>query len=133
MAIRTYKKRKAIRPDFFIELPNGYCNILEFKLPNIDYPIITGVENREKFSSQLYSNLAQTRVYTEYFHDINNRDWLKLKKGINVHFPKRILVVGRRWNFEKEKWKEVLSEFKDTELVTYDDLIDCVSAHLYIE
>jgi hypothetical protein len=43
---------------FFVELPNGYSNIIEFKLPVIQGSIIKGTENRERFSAELSSFIA---------------------------------------------------------------------------
>jgi hypothetical protein len=124
--------KNSIRPDFFVTLPNGYNNIVEFKLPTLDIKPVVGTSNRERFSSEINSYIAQTRVYMNYFNDPRNRSWLFDNKTIKVMNPKRILVVGRRWQFESTEWKEIVADFKDVELVTYDDIIDGVSAQLYL-
>jgi hypothetical protein len=129
----TDRNRKVIKPDFFIENSNGYSDILEFKLPNIKNSTITGIENREAFSAEINSYIAQTRVYSEYFDDPANRQYVKEKYGINVLKPKRILVVGRRYDFNSDDWKIIQNDFSAVEIWTYDDLVATVSAHLYMD
>jgi hypothetical protein len=122
----------AIIPDFFIEKPNGYCDIVEFKLPTIKSTAIVGNSNRERFSSELSSYVAQTRVYKSYFNDPNNRKWFKEKYGLIVNNPRRYLVIGRRSDFDTDTWVDVKSEYPDLEIVTYDDLVDGVITQYYI-
>ncbi|MDN4029815.1 Shedu anti-phage system protein SduA domain-containing protein [Chryseobacterium gambrini] len=124
-------ERKPIKPDFFIEQPNGYANIVEFKLPEFKSRSLIGKPNRETFSAELNSYISQTRVYKNYFNDPNNRKWFKEKYKFNVHNPKRILVIGRRWDFNNDEWREIVSDFRDVEIVTYDDLVDGLFAQFY--
>ncbi|MDR3022572.1 Shedu anti-phage system protein SduA domain-containing protein [Chryseobacterium sp.] len=124
--------KKNIIPDFFIEKPNGYSDIIEFKLPHLKSQSIVGRENRETFSAEIHSYISQTRVYNNYFHDPNNREWVLNTHGIRVHNPKRILVIGRRWHFSNEEWREIQADFQNLEIMTYDDLIDGVTAQFYM-
>lgn len=124
-------KNKAIRPDFFITNPNGYSDIVEFKMPDLKGSTVVGTENRETFSAEINSYISQTRVYAKYFDDPRNREHVFNKYGIKVLYPKRCLVVGRRWMFDNENWKEIESEFRDFAIKTYDDLIDGVVSQLY--
>lgn len=121
-----------LRPDFLIARPNGYADILEFKLPKLKYNSIVGKNNRESFSAEINSYIAQTRVYKEYFEDPNNREWVKTKYDLNVRYPKRFLIVGRRWDFSSEEWREIISEFKDIEIISFDELIDGVVSQFYM-
>ena len=59
--------RKAIRPDFFVVGPDGFADIVEFKLPALAGKVVVGAPNRETFSAEISSYVAQTRVYREYF------------------------------------------------------------------
>jgi len=120
-----------IRPDFFIVQPNGYADIVEFKLPHISKSFIVGRNNRESFSSWLNSYIAQTRVYISYFDDPNNRKWFEENYGFKVHKPKRWLIVGRRHDFEYDIWKEIISDYRDLEIITFDDLVDGVVVQFY--
>ncbi|MBU7570683.1 MAG: DUF4263 domain-containing protein [Flavobacterium sp.] len=126
------EERDGIQPDFFIVRPNGYADILEFKLPYLKGQIIVGKSNRETFSAELNSYISQTRVYKEYFEDPNNRNWVEQKYNIKVRYPRRILVVGRRWDFSSDEWKEIIDDYKDIEIMTFDDLIDGVVSQFYM-
>lgn len=120
-----------IKPDFFILKSNGFADIVEFKLPTLKSKSITGKENREAFSAELNSYIAQTRVYKEYFEDPNNRKWFESEYGFKVLKPRRILIMGRRWDFANDDWKEIISDYSDVEIVNYDELIDGVTAQFY--
>lgn len=126
------ERRAPIIPDFFIERPDGYSDIVEFKLPDLKGNSIVGKSNRETFSAEINSYISQTRNYRTYFEDPNNRKWVEDNHTIKVHNPKRILVVGRRWNFSVDEWKEIVSDYRDLEIITYDDLIDGVVAQFYM-
>ncbi|MFW5990319.1 MAG: Shedu anti-phage system protein SduA domain-containing protein [Campylobacterales bacterium] len=119
------------RPDFFIVQPNGYADIVEFKLPNIAKNTIVGKKNRETFAAWLNSYIAQTRVYSTYFDDPNNRKWFEDKYGFKVNKPKRYLVVGRCYDFASEIWREIIADYKDIEIITFDDLVDGVTIQFY--
>lgn len=123
--------RPPIRPDFFVTGSDGFADILEFKLPDMKTEtVIVGKTNRETFSAELHSYIAQTRVYREYFEDPRNRQFVKDNHGIQVHYPKRFLVVGRRWMFAPIEWRAVINEYKDITIRTYDDIVDTVMGHL---
>ncbi|QDX98973.1 DUF4263 domain-containing protein [Pectobacterium carotovorum subsp. carotovorum] len=123
--------RENIRPDFFVVQPNGYADIVEFKLPNIKSKIIVGSTNRETFCAWLNSYISQTRVYSTYFDDPNNRQWFEEKYGFKVHKPRRWLVVGRRHDFDSDVWREIVGDYKNLEILTFDDLIDGVVVQFY--
>lgn len=125
------EERKALRPDFFVIQPNGFADIVEFKLPHISKSFIVGAENRATFSAWLNSYVSQTRVYASYFDDPNNRRWFEDKYGFKVYKPKRYLVVGRRHDFDGDSWREIQADFRDLEIITFDDLIDGVKAQFY--
>lgn len=124
--------RNAIKPDFFIVQPNGYANIVEFKLPYLKSNSVTGKENRETFSAEINSYISQSRVYKTYFDDPNNRKWIEDNYGFKVFNPRRILVIGRRWDFNNNEWREIIADYKDIEIMTYEDLVDGVVAQFYL-
>ncbi len=126
------EEKDAIIPDFFVEKPNGYADIVEFKLPYLKGNSIVGTNNRERASAELSAYIAQTRVYKNYFEDPNNREWVKNTYGIKVYNPKRYIVVGRRYEFDIDEWQEIQSEYTDVEIITYDDLIDGVISQFYL-
>lgn len=126
------EKKKDIKPDFFILQANGYANILEFKLPNLKSNAIVGKSNREIFSAEIHSYISQTRVYETFFDDPNNRQWFENEYGFKVYKPKRILVAGRRIDFERDEFREIQADFRNIELFNFDDLIDGVVAQFYL-
>lgn len=123
--------RAPIRPDFFVVHPNGYADIVEFKLPDISKSAVVGSINRETFGAWLNSYISQTRVYSTYFDDPNNRKWFEERYGFKVHKPRRWLVVGRRHDFDSDVWREIVSDYRDLEILTFDDLIDGVAVQFY--
>ena len=125
------EERENIKPDFFVLRANGYADIIEFKLPNMKSNSITGRNNREHFSSELNTYIAQTRVYATYFDDLNNRKWFEKKYGFKVYKPKRYLVIGRRNDFEMDEWIEIRADYNNLEIITYDDLVDTVISQFY--
>lgn len=124
--------RKGIKPDFFVVLPNGFTDIVEFKLPTLKGNSIVGKENRETFSAELNSYIAQTRVYKEYFEDPRNREYVKICYGLNVKYPRCTIVIGRRTTFDNEEWKAIQNDYRDLDIVTYDDLVDLILSFLYL-
>lgn len=130
MAVYFSKTFIAI-PDFFVVRANGYADIVEFKLPKVKRNTVVERNNREQFSAEINSYIAQTRVYRSYFEDPNNRRWFEKKYGFKVYKPKRYLVVGRRNDFECDEWIEIKSDYTDVEIVTYDDLVDTVVSQFY--
>jgi len=123
--------KKAIKPDFFSEQSNGFADIIEFKLPAFGGTVTTGTENRETFTAKINSYVSQTRVYEEYFEDPRNREHVKTVHGITVRYPRRYLVVGRRWMFSTEDWKKIQNDFRNLNIITYDDLANGVRSQLY--
>lgn len=126
------EEKKALKPDFFVVHPNGYADIVEFKLPDLKSSTVTGRANRETFSAEINSYISQTRVYSTYFDDPNNRMWFEANYGFQVHHPKRILVLGRRSDFSNEEWREIIADYRDIEIITYDDLVSGITAQFYM-
>ena len=69
----TDPSRAPIIPDFLAVRANGYADIVEFKLPALKGATVVGASNREAFSAEIYSYIAQTRVYREYFQEKPHR------------------------------------------------------------
>ncbi|MDC4808472.1 DUF4263 domain-containing protein, partial [Acinetobacter baumannii] len=106
-------------------------DIVEFKLPTLKGNTVVGKDNRESFCATLQSYISQTRVYSSYFDDPNNRQWVKDTYGLDVYKPRRILIVGRRSDFNTNEWREIMADYRDLEIMTFDDLIDGVVAQFY--
>ena len=106
-------ERKPIKPDFFVTSPNGYSDIVEFKLPTLKTSALVGKDNRKTFSAEINSYISQTRTYREYFEDPRNREYVLEKFGLNIRYPKRCLVIGRRWMLDSDEWKSLENDYKD--------------------
>lgn len=128
---QTDSSRSSLVPDFFAVKADGYADVVEFKLPALKRAGIVGSENRESLSAEIHSYIAQTRTYKEYFQESANREFVEQKYGIKVKYPKRFIVMGRRWEVSSNVWRNVLADFPDLTILTYDDLIDSVVALLY--
>lgn len=124
--------RAPIQPDFFVLHSDGYADIVEFKLPILKSKAVTGRINRKSFSAEINEYISQIRVYKSYFDDPNNRKWFEEKYGFKVHHPHGILIMGRRWDFPLEDWKNIIADYRDIKILTYDDLIDGVRAQFYM-
>ncbi len=125
------EEKNPIQPDFFVSMPNGYSDIVEFKLPSTKGDTIVGRDNRESFSAEINSYISQTRVYKEYFEDSQNKKYVENKHGIKVLHPKRWLVIGRRWMLSSDDWKKIEHDYKDFAIRTYDDIVDGIRSQLY--
>lgn len=123
--------RPSIKPDFLLVQTDGYIDICEFKLPRFKSNAVVGLENREAFSSEVHSYVAQTRVYQEYFDDPNNRAWLEEKYQVKAYRPKRYLVAGERSHLRSDDWRKIASDFRDISIINYNDLVDGVVAQFY--
>lgn len=128
---KTDHSRPSVIPDFFAVRANGYADIVEFKLPKLKGSSVVGTVNRQTLSAEIQSYIAQARTYKEYFQETVHQESVLQKYGIKVQNPKRVLVMGRRWEFTTSEWRNVLSEFPDLTVLSYDDLIDSVAALLY--
>jgi len=124
--------KKPIRPDFFIKNSNGFSDIVEFKLPTLKGNTVVGRENRETFSAEVQSYISQTRDYEYYFEDPNNRKYAEDKYGIKVQYPKRILIMGRRWMLDSPDWRRLENDNRNITIKSYDEIIDLVLSHLYL-
>ena len=124
--------RDAIIPDFFVVRADGYADIVEFKLPDLGGNAVVGKTNRERLSARLSEYVAQTRTYREYFEDPANRAWFEERHGFKVHHPRRFLVVGRRFDFTGDEWRSIVADYRDLEIVTFDDVVDTVTAQYYL-
>jgi hypothetical protein len=123
--------REPIKPDYFLVGTNGYADIVEFKLPELKGAAVVGTGNRQTFSAELNSYISQTRVYREYFDDPKNREWIEEKFHFKVYKPKRYVILGRRWNFDSQEWKQIEADYDGLNILTYDDIIDGVVAQFY--
>lgn len=114
-----------LQPDFFVEMSNGYSDIVDFKLPSTK-SIVVGKDNRERFSASMNTHISQVENYRDYFDETNHREHIWNKYDIKVLKPTIYLVIGRRGDFDNEEWKRLESRYNRLVIKHFDDVIDVV-------
>ncbi|MBI4340597.1 MAG: DUF4263 domain-containing protein [Chloroflexi bacterium] len=110
-------------PDFFIErIGSSFADIIDLKKPN--EALLNGPHNRVGFSRAMTLALNQLREYRNYFEDRENRARFYRLYGLNVFRPKVTVVIGRGPGFYDDmERRSVLDEYKNLNVITYDDLL----------
>jgi hypothetical protein len=119
-----------LKPDFLPERMDGYCDILEFKLPYLKSKPIVGKSERSHPSYEIDTAIAQIDTYEEWCSQKVNTTWLEETKGIKILHPRRILVIGHSKEFSKEE-RAKLRATRNTTVFTYDEFIELVRYQLY--
>jgi len=115
-----------MKPDFLLCPHHGfYGDILELKLPK--EKIISGRNNRIKFSSKVEDAIAQVRHYREFFQESSNREKFLKKYGITAYKPKVSIFIGKTPSLVTYEKILDLKEFKERDridIITYDEVFD---------
>ncbi len=108
------------RNDFLLEKATGFYDIVELKRP--DDPLFSGAKTI-RMSGELKDAVSQMALYLDYYY----KNYLSHKEqtGMDILYPKGIIVIGRR----NESQKNVLEAHKavfarNIEILTYDDILD---------
>lgn len=125
-----HTEKQNLKPDFMIERMDGFCDILEFKLPRLKSEPIVGSIVREHPSFEVDSAIAQINEYKEWCSQEVNRLWLEKKKNIKVSSPKKYLIIGHSKDFNP-KDRQKLRETRDVVVFTYDEFIEMARYQLY--
>lgn len=120
---------KGDRIDFLLQRYDTYYDVIELKLPSC--PIFVGekedvpeqdISRKYNMSADLKNAISQVIGYLETYEiDKTNIKW---KKGITIHKPKGIIVVGRTEEETRRALKSLNSYLHDIEILTYDDIIE---------
>lgn len=119
-----------LKPDFMPEKMDGYCDILEFKLPRLKHSPMVGKEERYHPSNEVDAAIAQIDCYEEWCTQEINIRWLEKEKGIKVSFPQRTLIIGHSEEFSAEDRRR-LRGIRQTTVLTYDEFIELARFQLY--
>ena len=119
-----------LRPDFMPERMDGYCDILEFKLPRLKHSPMVGTEERYHPSSEVDVAIAQVDCYEEWCNQEINIKWLEETKKIKVFAPRRILIIGHSDDFSPEDRRK-LRRIRNTTVFTYDEFIEMARFQIY--
>lgn len=121
--ILTREDKNNLKPDFMLEKLNGnFVDIIELKKPQ--EKLVTGINDRRTFSHAMISALAQLREYRNYFEDSSNRNNFYFRYGLHAYKPKISVIIGRSYDFQNEAERiNLMDEFKNLNLLTFDDLV----------
>lgn len=119
------EEEKFIRPDFFIQRPDGFFDIVDLKLALIERKKITKKERKRRdFVHDVRDGIAQLANYHEYFNFDKNRFYAKERFGISVKDPNLFLLVGNVENFEETEVQEALRSSKTNyHIISYDAIL----------
>jgi hypothetical protein len=125
------KGKSDLIPDFLLERVNdGYCDILDIKLP--DKKVVIGIEDRKRFSSNIDEALAQVSEYREYFNESKNRKSIEKKYNIKILKPNVLVLIGDSTNIDAEELIKIRDRRKDGEVITNSEIISQMKALLNI-
>lgn len=119
-----------LKPDFMPQRMDGYCDIMEFKMPHISSSYMVGTPERRQASFQLDSAIAQINQYHEWCSQKINTDWLESKCGIKVFHPNKYLIIGHSKDFDAEERRR-LREERNVIIYTYDEFIEMARFQVY--
>ncbi len=110
-------------PDFILtDVRLQKAAIVELKLAKPQ--IIRRQLNRDRFAAAVMEARAQLMRYRNWFRDTNNRRTLKKLVGMEIYEPHLAVIIGRTSEFRDEYDRQtLLSDMKDIEIVTYDDIL----------
>jgi len=109
-------------PDFVLErVTDGYCDILDIKLP--DERVLVGPDERRRFSYSVEDAIAQVSEYREYFDDPSNRENIERIHGVKIYKPNILVLIGDSKNIDVEELIRIRDRRKDGEVITYSELV----------
>ena len=122
--------RKNLRPDFLPESMDGYCNILDFKMPYLKSNAIVGKAERQHPSYEIDEYIAQLDSYEEYCAQNVNKDWLSKTYNIKIEAPQRFIIMGHSKDFTPQE-RQMIRKKRNTVFFTYDEFIEMARFQIY--
>jgi len=116
------EKRPDLTPDFFLErVIDGYCDILDIKLPG--KKVLVGPDERRRFTYEVQAAIAQVDQYREYFEDPQNIIEIEKNHGIKVYKPNILVLIGDSKNIDVTDFIRIRDRQKYGEVITYSELL----------
>jgi len=121
--------RKGHRIDFLLQRYDTYYDVIELKLPSCK--LFVGEEEnvpeqdlsrKYTMSSDLKDAISQVVGYLESYKV--DKLATMYQKGILIHKPRGIIVLGRTDNSNKRALASLNSYLHDIQILTYDDIIE---------
>lgn len=122
--------REGDKIDFLMQRYDTFYDIFELKLSSCKLFIGKNKNNTPQqdisrtypMSADVKDAISQVIEYLEEYElDKTNISW---KKGISIHKPKAIVVLGRSNNEEKRALRTLNSYLNNIEIITYDDIVE---------
>lgn len=114
-----------INPDLLIQRPDGDWNICDLKTAALSRLKLTkGRHKRRRFIDYVQEGVAQLCNYQDYFRYPRNVEAARNLRGITLHAPRLILVVGSYENASGIDIREALRAApENVDIIDYDTLV----------
>lgn len=122
--------RHELKPDFLPTRMDGFCDIVEFKLPYVKSSPLVGSDYRKHPSYEIDKAIAQAEEYEEFLQQEVNRKWVQETLGIKVLHPIKYIIIGHSNEFSAEDRRK-LRKNRDTVFFTYDEFIEMARHQIY--
>lgn len=121
--------RKGDRIDFLLQRYDTFYDVIELKLPTCKLFVgkqegvpEQGISREYTMSADLKDAISQIIGYLETYEiDKTNILW---EKGISIHKPRGIIVIGRSDKTNKRALKSLNSYLHNVEIFTYEEMVD---------
>ena len=123
-------KRKSLKPDFMPQSMDGYCDILDFKLPHLKSNAIVGKVERKQPSHEIDECVAQLDSYEEFCEQHINKEWLLKTYNIKIEASQRYIIMGHSKDFSAED-RQMIRKKRNTVFFTYDEFIEMARFQIY--
>ena len=123
-------KENNLKPDFMPQRMDGYCDIMEFKMPHLSTKFMVGTNERKHPSYLIDSAVAQVNKYSEWCSQKVNTMWLEDTHKIKVCNPIKYLIIGHSNELEAEERRK-LREERNIVIYTYDEFIEMARYQIY--
>lgn len=119
-------------PDFILVDPDlQKAMIIDLKLPQ--QRIVVGTKNRRRLSAPVQEARSQLLRYRDWFEESHNRTNIKERFGMQIYRPRLGVIIGRGDEFVSEfERQQIVSDNKDIEIVTYDDVVELAKRRLML-
>jgi hypothetical protein len=114
-------------PDFILKpivamKRDSKWEVLDLKKPHTE--LLTGKQQRVRFSHQVMNAITQLKDYGEYFKDSRNAENVGRVLGHQLKHPKLAVLVGRLKEDHIEALEIAQSREPDVRIVTYDEILE---------
>ncbi|EPN4480375.1 Shedu anti-phage system protein SduA domain-containing protein [Klebsiella aerogenes] len=113
-----------INPDALLQRVDDYYDICDFKKGLTKRKSLTkGERRRRRFVDDVNEGLAQLDNYEEYFKFTQNAQHALDRFNVEVHMPRKILIIGNIENAKQDEVEQALRGRANTLVVDYDSLV----------